>query len=82
MRLLPNGGENSPHTAIVRVSWEIIPTNPDGTYSSNQPVDIGVLLLRTDENSFEGVKNKLEDFLTKNIDNKNFFHIFKRGTSA
>jgi hypothetical protein len=81
MGLIPNAGEDSPHTAIVRINWEVFPVSSDGTYGSNQPVDIGLVLLRADGISFQEAKNKLEAFLSKAIDDKNFGHIWKRGQS-
>lgn len=79
MTLVPKAGENSPHTAIVRINWEIFPTNPDGTYSNNMPVDIGVLLMRTDGFSFLECQEKLNAFLEKRTEDNNFIHIWKKG---
>ena len=79
MGLIPKSGEDSPHTVIARIHWEILPTSSDGSYGSNQPVDIGLILLRADGTSFEEAKIKLESFLNNSIDDKNFAHIWKRG---
>jgi len=81
MGLIPKSGEDSPHTAIVRVNWEVLPINSDGLYGSNQPVDVGLILLRADGMSFQEAKNKLEAFLSNAIEDKNFAHIWKRGQS-
>lgn len=81
MSLLPKAGEDSPHAAIVRINWEIFPVNQNGTYGSNEPVDIGLLLLRADGSSFQEAKVKLEKFLSDRIEDKNFVHIWKRGQS-
>lgn len=80
MNLTSSAGENSPHTAIVRINWEVFPMNPDGSYSGNLPVDIGVLLLKGDELSFEKIKLKLENLLELHTKDSNFNHIWKRGT--
>lgn len=80
MNLLPKAGENSPHTGIIRINWEIFPLNSDGTYSNNLPVDIGVIYLKTDGNSFQDCSNKVEAFLNKKIDDKNFLHIWRKGS--
>jgi len=79
MGLIPKSGEDSPHTAIVRINWEILPTNSDGLYGSNQPVDVGLILFRADGLSFQESKNKLEAFLSNAVNDKNFVHIWKRG---
>jgi hypothetical protein len=81
MSLIPKSGEESPHTAIVRVNWEVFPISPDGSYGSNDAVDLGLLLLRSDGISFQEAKNKLEAFLSNVISDKNFAHIWKRGQS-
>jgi|LakMenEpi03Aug12_release.lakeMendotaPanAssembly.Ray.scaffolds.fasta_scaffold3147353_2 hypothetical protein len=81
MGLIPKAGENSPHTAIVRINWEVFPISSDGSYGLNQPVDIGLLLFKADGLSFEEAKNKLEAFLSNAISDKNFAHIWKRGQS-
>jgi hypothetical protein len=82
MALIPKAGEESPHTAIVRIHWEVLPISSDGSYGSNQPVDIGLILLRADGTSFQEAKVKLESFLNNSIDDKNFAHIWKRGQSS
>ena len=81
MGLIPSAGEDSPHAAIVRINWEVFPVSSDGLYGANQPVDIGLVLLRADGKSFQEAKNKLESFLSNAIDDKNFGHIWKRGQS-
>ena len=82
MGLIPKSGEDSPHTVIVRINWEVLPTSSDGSYGSNQPVDIGLILFRADGLSFQESKNKLESFLSNAVDDKNFVHIWKRGQSV
>lgn len=80
MTLIPSAGEDSPHTGIIRINWEIFPTNQNGTYSNNMPVDIGVILLKTNATTFEECKNIVEAYLNKSVENDNFVHIWKRGS--
>lgn len=79
MNLVPNAGENSPHTGIIRINWEIFPLNPNGTYGSTMSVDMGVLLLKTDALTMQDCKQNVEELLKKHTEDKNFVHIWKRG---
>jgi hypothetical protein len=80
MALIPKAGEDSPHTGIIRINWEIFPTDSSGNYANNLPVDIGVILFRTDSMSFSDCQNKIEALLKNNTENENFIHIWKRGS--
>lgn len=79
MNLLPKSGEDSPHTGIIRINWEVFPTSPDGSYSNNMPVDVGVLLMRTDGLTFLECQEKVNSFLNKRTEDQNFIHIWKKG---
>lgn len=76
---LPNAGEDSPHTGILRINWEVFPTNQDGTYGNTYPVDLGLLLMRTDKKTFKETKIALEKLLKKFAEEEGFIHIFKEG---
>lgn len=81
MTLIPKSGQNSPHSGVIRINWEIFPTNQNGSYDTSMPMDIGVVLFRNDSLTFDECKQKVEDFLKIHTEDKNFFHIWKRGVS-
>jgi hypothetical protein len=77
--LVPSAGEDSPHAGVLRISWEISPVDQKGFYGSIPPVDVGLLLMRTDKKTFKECKVALEIFLKKLAEEKDFIHIFRPG---
>lgn len=75
---LPSAGENSPHTGVLRISWEVTPLSPNGSYL-NTPVDIGVLFMRTDAVTFNECSERINNFLNQIASNEQFIHIWKKG---
>ncbi len=76
---IPKEGEDSPHTIVLRINWEILPMSPNGSYGHIPPVDLGLMIMRSDKKTFKECEISLDILLKKLSEEKEFAHLFRKG---